>query len=99
MNEMMQSKLSPELVEMIRNQVLPDPVSVIVQVKGEGEGQDRLIDEDRQMVETVGGTILDDLWLINGFSCDLPAKALEMVVLSPRVVHIHLNTDVAGNGE
>ena len=61
MNEMMQSKLSPELVEMIRNQVLPDPVSVIVQVKGEGEGQDRLIDEDRQMVETVGGTILDDL--------------------------------------
>ena len=48
------------------------------------------------MMETVGGKILDDLWLINAYSADIPAKALEMLVLSSRVTHIHHNSDVTG---
>ena len=97
MNELMKQKLSPAIQEMIQNQSLPDPLSVIVQVSGEGEGEDRLNAQDRQMIETVGGTVTDDLWIIKGFSADVPAKALEMMVLSPRVAHIHLNDNVSGS--
>ena len=49
------------------------------------------------MVENVGGTVLDDLWIIKGFSADVPAKALEMIVLSPRVAHVHHNSDMTGD--
>ncbi len=99
MNEMMKTKLSPDLQEMVANQALPDPVSVIIVVQGEGEETSRLIDADRQMIDNVGGKVLDDLWLIKGFSADVPAKALEMLVLSPRVSQIHHNSDVAGTDE
>lgn len=97
MNELMKKKLSPDIQDLVRNQCVPDPVSLIVQVEGEGEGNNRLNDDDREMIKTVGGEILDDLWLIKAFSCDVPAKALEMIVLSPRVTHVHLNTDVSGS--
>ena len=96
MNSTMKQKLGPALQEMIQNQTLPDPVSVISQVKGDSKETSRLNDEDRQMMETVGGKILDDLWLINAYSADIPAKALEMLVLSSRVTHIHHNSDVTG---
>lgn len=82
---------------MIEQQTLPDPVSVIVQLQAEGEQEARLSDQDRQMVENVGGTVLDDLWIIKGFSADVPAKALEMIVLSPRVAHVHHNNDMTGD--
>lgn len=94
---MMKKKLSPGLQKMIEQQALPDPVSVIVQLQAEGEQEARLNDQDRQMVENVGGTVLDDLWIIKGFSADVPAKALEMIVLSPRVAHIHHNNDMTGD--
>jgi hypothetical protein len=97
MNEMMKKKLSPGLQKMIEQQTLPDPVSVIVQLQSEGEQEARLSDQDRQMVENVGGTVLDDLWIIKGFSADVPAKALEMMVLSSRVAHIHHNSDMTGD--
>jgi hypothetical protein len=99
MNEMMKKKLSPDLQDMVKNQTLPDPVSLIIMVEGEGEGQARLNDEDRQMIEMVGGTILDDLWIIKGYSADVPAKALEMIVLSSRVAQVHHNSDVTGAEE
>lgn len=96
MNELMKQKLSPDLQEMVLNHTLPDPLSVIIQVRGEDEKQSRLSETDRQMIETVGGKVVDDLWLIKGFSAEVPSKALEMIVLSPRVAHIHLNTDLSG---
>ena len=95
----MNTKLSPDLLEMVQNQSVLDPLSVIIMVKGEGEGQDRLNDEDRQMIATVGGQIEEDLWIIKGFSARIPAKALEAVVLSPRVNQVHHNSDVAGVSE
>ncbi|MFA5507243.1 MAG: hypothetical protein WC314_00370 [Vulcanimicrobiota bacterium] len=96
MNEMMKKKLAPDLQAMIENQTLPDPVSVIVQLQGEGEQEVRLSDADRQMIENVGGQILDDLWIIKGYSAEVPARALEMLVLSPRVAHVHHNSDMTG---
>ena len=51
------------------------------------------------MIQNVGGKVLDDLWLISGFSADVPARALEMIVLSPRVQQVHLNSDVSGAEE
>lgn len=99
MNEMMRTKLSPELQQMVENRSVPDPVSVIVMVKGESKETSRLTDDDRQMIQNVGGKVLDDLWLISGFSADVPARALEMIVLSPRVQQVHLNSDVSGAEE
>lgn len=96
MNEMMKQKLSPQLQEMVQSNTVPDPVSLIIMVRGENEAQSRLIDADRQMIDNVGGKVLDDLWLINGFSADVPARALEMIVLSPRVISVDHNSDVAG---
>jgi hypothetical protein len=95
MNEMMKKKLSPGLLKMVEESTVPDPVSVIVQLEAEGEA--RLNDADRQMIENVGGTVLDDLWIIKGFSADVPAKALEMIVLSARVAHVHHNNDMTGD--
>lgn len=97
MNETMKQKLAPDLQEMIENQSLPDPVSVIIQVKGDSKETSRLTDEDRTMIKTVNGEVLDDLWLINAFSAQVPAKALEMIVLSPRVSQVHHNSDMAGS--
>lgn len=96
MNEMMKQKLSPQLQDMVENNAVPDPVSLIIMVRGETEAQSRLIDADRQMIDNLGGEVLDDLWLINGFSADVPAKALEMIVLSPRVKSVDYNSDVSG---
>lgn len=99
MNELMKQKLSPELQQLVENLMVPNPVSLIIMVKGEDEAQSRLIEQDRQMIENVGGQVLDDLWLISGFSVEVPARALDMIVLSPRVQHVHLNSDVAGVSE
>lgn len=92
---MMRKKLSPGLLKMLEESSLPDPVSVIVQLEAEGEA--RLNDDDRQMIENVGGAVVDDLWIIKGYSADVPAKALEMIVLSPRVAHVHHNSDMTGD--
>lgn len=90
MNETMRAKLSPELIDMLDAQDMPDPVSVIIQT------EDGLQDADRQMLETVGGKLEDDLWIIKGFSAEIPARALEMVVLCERVMHVHYNAEVHG---
>ena len=89
MNETMRKKLSPELLEMIEQHRVPDPVSVIVQT------DDGLQDADRQMLETVGGQLQDDLWIIKGYSAKIPARALEMIVLPGRVTLVHLDGDVS----
>lgn len=89
MNETMRKKLSPELLEMIEQHRVPDPVSVIIQT------DDGLQDADHQMLDTVGGTLLDDLWIIKGFSAKIPARALEMIVLPGRVTLVHLDGDVS----
>ena len=89
MNETMRKKLSPELIDMIEQQRVPDPVSVIVQT------EDGLQDADRQMLETLGGELLDALWIIKGFSAKIPAKGLEMIVLPSRVTLVHLDGEVS----
>ncbi len=90
MNEMLNKKCSPQILELIRDQALPDPLDLIIQTV------DGLKDADRQTMEILGGEIVDDLWIIKGFSAKIPAKGLEMLVLSDRVTLIHLNGEVSG---
>lgn len=90
MNEMINKKCSPQILELIRDQALPDPLDLIVQTV------DGLKDADRQTLEIIGGEIVDDLWIIKGFSAKIPAKGLEMLVLSDRVTLIHFNGEVSG---
>lgn len=89
MNETMRKKLSPELIEMIEQHRVPDPVGVIIQT------EDGLQDADRQMLDNLGGQLVDDLWIIKGYSAKIPARGLEMVVLPGRVTLVHLDGDVS----
>lgn len=73
---------------MVSQGTLPDPVNLIIQTS------DGLQAEDRQMLDTLGGKLKDDLWIIKGFSASLPARGLEAVVLPDRVTHVHLDGDV-----
>ncbi|MBQ7501392.1 hypothetical protein IJT93_01570 [bacterium] len=64
------------------------PLNVIVQTK------DGLKDEDRKLVASVGGKIKDDLYIIKAFSADLTPKAIEMLILSDRIVRIFPDAEV-----
>ncbi len=90
MNEVMTKKCSPQLIDLIRDQALPDPLELIVQTV------DGLKDADREMIDILSGEVVDDLWIIKGFSVKIPARGLEMLVLSDRVTLVHLNGEVSG---
>lgn len=83
-------KLDDSLRQLLADQQVPETVSVIIQTV------DGLKDEDRQMVERLKGTFKDDLWIIKAFSADVPSKALETLILSPRVVKIYSDAKVGG---
>lgn len=90
MNETMRKKLSPQLQDMIEQRTLPEPVPVIIQTI------DGLKEADKDLLNMVGGELIDDLWIIKGFSATVPGKALETVVLSDRVKQVDLDGDVSG---
>lgn len=83
-DDVLREKLDPRLVEMLAHrEVAPPTVSVIVQT------ENGLKDEDRRVIQTLGGRVKDDLHIINAFSADIPLAALEVLVLGPRVVRVH----------
>lgn len=65
-----------------------DPLPVIVQTI------DGLKPEDKRTIEGLNGTIKDDLYIIKAFSADLTPKAIEMLILSPRIVRIFHDSEV-----
>lgn len=68
------------------------PINVIVQTI------DGLKEDDRRMVKSLGGTVKDDLYIIKAFSASLPPKAIEMMILSPRVERIFHDAEVHSRG-
>lgn len=64
------------------------PINVIVQTI------DGLKPEDRRTVEGLGGKVKDDLYIIKAFSAELSIKAIEMMILSPRVTRIFIDEEV-----
>lgn len=64
------------------------PMNVIVQTI------DGLKPEDKRMVESLGGKVKDDLYIIRAFSAELTIKAIDMMILSPRVTRIFLDSEV-----
>ncbi|MCL5035879.1 MAG: hypothetical protein M1269_02065 [Chloroflexi bacterium] len=85
--ELIKQKLDPILQSLVENeddQVLP----LIIQTL------DGLKDEDRQVVQSLGGKVKDDLYIINAFSADLPSKALSSLVLSPRITRVYYDAHV-----
>lgn len=81
-------KLDPSLRQLLADGVLPDVLPVIIQT------QDGLKPEDRQLLSTIKGVFKDDLHIINAFSANIPGRALEMLILSPRVVRIYHDAPV-----
>lgn len=80
-------KLDAGLREIL-NQGTAERVGVIVQTV------DGLKDDDRKMVSGLGGKVKDDLYIINAYSADLSAKAIEMMILSDRVVKIFHDAEI-----
>ena len=80
-------KLDPAL-RAILDQGTLERVPVIVQTV------DGLKDDDRRMVESLGGRVKDDLYIINAYSAELSAKAIEMMILSDRVLKIFHDAEV-----
>ncbi|MBQ7567673.1 hypothetical protein IJT17_02595 [bacterium] len=64
------------------------PLNVIVQTI------DGLKPEDKRMVESLGGKVKDDLYIIKAFSAELTIKAIDMMILSPRITRIFLDSEV-----
>lgn len=65
-----------------------NPMKVIVQTK------DGLKEEDQRLVSGLGGKIIDNLWIINAYSAELTPKAIEMMILSDRIVRIFPDSEV-----
>lgn len=86
----MKEKLDDALRQLIQEPILPDSVSVIIQTV------DGLKEDDKNMLKTLGGALKDDLYIINSFSADLPGRALETLILSPRVTRVWLDAQVTG---
>lgn len=80
-------KLDPALRTIVE-EGHADRVSVIVQTT------DGLKDDDRKTVASLGGKVKDDLYIINAFSADLPLKAIEMLILSDRIVKLYHDSEV-----
>lgn len=81
-------KLDVNLKRVLEDQVAPEMIPVIVQTV------DGLQDEDRSLVEQLNGSFKDDLWIIQAFSADLPPKAIDTLILSPRVVKVYHDAKV-----
>jgi hypothetical protein len=67
----------------------PGPLEVIIQTT------DGLKDDDKRLLNTVGGKLKDNLYIINAFSADLPScSALRKLILSPRIVKVYYDSQV-----
>ena len=42
----------------------------------------------------MGGKVKDDLYIIRAFSAELTVKAIDMMILSPRVTRIFMDSEV-----
>lgn len=78
---LMKDKVDPDVMRSSNGDDYT-PLKVIIQTK------DGLQDSDRRLVESVGGKVKDDLYIINAFSADIPVKGLKKLILSPRIVRI-----------
>jgi hypothetical protein len=81
-------KLDGRVKEILAEANPPEKISVIVQTV------DGLQDVDRKLIGGLKGTILEDLWLIKGYSAELSAKAIETLSLAERVVAITFNSQL-----
>ncbi|MBM3462372.1 MAG: hypothetical protein FJX76_09745 [Armatimonadetes bacterium] len=80
-------KLDPALRDMVAQQT-SESIPVIVQTV------DGLKEDDRRIVEMLGGKVKDDLYIINAFSADLTVPAIQGLVMSPRVTKIYFDAPV-----
>lgn len=86
---LLREKLDPRLLDMVgRPDEAPPSISVIVQTV------DGLKDDDRQVIQALGGRIKDDLHIIHAFSADIAVPALSSLALSPRVTRVHLDAQL-----
>ena len=81
-------KLDSRLKELLAEPMPPEKIPVIVQTT------DGLQDTDRQLIASLKGTIVADLWLIKGYSAELSTKAIQSLSLSDRVIAITYNTEL-----
>lgn len=78
---MRKAKMDGDLIKLLDENPY-EQLSVIVQT------EDGLTDDDKSLVKRLGGTVKDNLYIINAFSADIPAEGLKKMILSPRVLKV-----------
>lgn len=84
---LMAEKLDPRLRELVKGRV-SEQLPVIVQTT------DGLQEDDRRVLETLGGRVKDNLYIINAFSAEMGVHAIESLLVSPRIVRIYYDAPV-----
>ena len=84
-----EQKLDVGLRALVRQQT-SEKLAVIVQTV------DGLKDDDRRVVQALGGRVKDDLYIINAFSAELTVEAIQSLIMSPRVVRIYHDAPIKG---
>ena len=86
-DSLLKEKLDPRLYELVREES-SDIVKVIIQTL------DGLKDDDKKLLEKLGGKIRDNLYIINAFSAEIPLNAIKTLILSPRVKKLYYDAEV-----
>jgi hypothetical protein len=86
LKELLKQKMDPILFDIVTQNSLK--ISVIIQTP------DGLKNEDRSLVEKLGGKIKHDLYIINAFSADIMSEGLIELAENPRITRIYLDAEV-----
>jgi len=82
-----EDKLDPNLRKIV-DQKPPHPIPIIVQTR------DGLQEHDHEIIATLGGKLKDGLHIINAYSAELQAWAIESLAQEPRVIKIYHDAEV-----
>lgn len=82
-----EDKLDPNLRKLV-DQNPTGPIKIIVQTL------DGLQDQDYEIIATLGGKIKDNLKIIDAYSAELSAAAVEALAQESRVVKIYHDAEV-----
>jgi hypothetical protein len=86
LQQLMEQKLDPLLLDVVKSNSMTVPVIV--------QTEDGLKDIDRENVEKLGGTIKDNLYIINAFSVDISTDSIKELIKDPRVVRVFYDAEV-----
>lgn len=84
--KLIREKLDPILQDIVTQTTATVPLIV--------QTPDGLKDEDKELVEKLGGRVKDNLYIINAFSADISTDAVLELIKNSRIVRIYYDSEV-----